>query len=297
MSFYSTLDFGKSGKPVVTASMSLDDHTDVIPDMRKSRYGEWSQDYAYNVVKHKPVPFIYNDTGVLWEEKMGLDFTSPKWYEDFEDIRDRIYSNITRFVLPFRLTDRDINSELHNAKKNLPLALSLGALIVVVIYMAYFVGLTGSMSTAEMMAAGDMLPEKAFGNLFGPAAGTIVLVFIVISCLGTTNGLMMGCARGAYSLGVRGEGIAPRFFARVDKKTDMATNSAWFGIIIALLWYSYWHFFFIHGMGPSFFNWEPDELPIITLYAGYFPMCISVLVLCNGSKALMRYILPVVAIV
>lgn len=102
-----------------------------------------------------------------------------------------------------------INSELHNAKKNLPLALSLGALIVVVIYMAYFVGLTGSMSTAEMMAAGDMLPEKAFGNLFGPAAGTIVFVFIVISCLGTTNGLMMGCARGAYSLGVRGEGIAP----------------------------------------------------------------------------------------
>ena len=163
-----------------------------------------------------------------------------------------------------------INSELHNAKKNLPLALSLGALIVVIIYMAYFVGLTGSMSTAEMMAAGDMLPEKAFGNLFGPAAGTIVFVFIVISCLGTTNGLMMGCARGAYSLGVRGEGIAPRFFARVDKKTDMATNSAWFGIIIALLWYSYWHFFFIHGMGPSFFNWEPDELPIITLYADVY---------------------------
>ena len=162
--------------------------------------------------------------------------------------------------------------------------------------MAYCVVLTGSMSTAEMMAAGDMLPEKAFGNLFGPAAGTIVFVFIVISCLGTTNGLMMGCARGAYSLGVRGEGIAPRFFARVDKKTDMATNSAWFGIIIALLWYSYWHFFFIHGMGPSFFNWEPDELPIITLYAGYIPMFISVMVHSKGSKPLMRYILPVVAI-
>ncbi len=61
---------------------------------------------------------------------------------------------------------------------------------------------------------------------------------------------MMGCARGAYSLGVRGEGIAPRFFARVDKKTDMATNSAWFGIIIALLWYSYWHFFLHPRHGP-----------------------------------------------
>ena len=76
----------------------------------------------------------------------------------------------------------------------------------------------------------------------------------------------------------------------------MATNSAWFGIIIALLWYSYWHFFFIHGMGPSFFNWEPDELPIITLYAGYIPMFISVMVHSKGSKPLMRYILPAVAI-
>ena len=69
-----------------------------------------------------------------------------------------------------------------------------------------------------------------------------------------------------------------------------------FGIIIALLWYSYWHFFFIHGMGPSFFNWEPDELPIITLYAGYIPMFISVMAHSKGSKPLMRYILPVVAI-
>ena len=190
-----------------------------------------------------------------------------------------------------------INSELHDAKKNLPLALSLGALIVVVIYMAYFVGLCGTMTTAEMIAAGDMLPEKAFGNLFGPAAGTIVFVFIVISCLGTTNGLMMGCARGAYSLGVRGEGIAPRFFAKVDKRTNMATHSAWFGIFIVLLWYAYWHFFFIHGMGPAFFNWEPDELPIITLYAAYIPMFISVMANARGSKPLMRYLLPVIAIV
>ena len=162
--------------------------------------------------------------------------------------------------------------------------------------MAYFVGLTGTMTTADMMAAGDLLPEKAFGSLFGSAAGTIVFVFIVISCLGTTNGLMMGAARGAYSLGVRNEGIAPRFFAKVDQKTGMATNSAWLGIIICTLWYLYWHFFFIHGMGPSFFNWEPDELPIITLYAAYIPMFISLMVNAREEKTFKRFILPTAAI-
>ena len=50
-----------------------------------------------------------------------------------------------------------------------------------------------------------------------------------------------------------------QFFSNISLKKKFMS------IIIALLWYSYWHFFFIHGMGPSFFNWEPDELPIITL--------------------------------
>lgn len=189
-----------------------------------------------------------------------------------------------------------INSELKDAKKNLPLALTFGALIVVVIYMAYFVGLTGSMSTADMMTAGGDLPSQAFGSIFGSVAGAVIFVFIVISCLGTTNGLMMGCARGAYSLGVRGEGIAPKTFAKVDEKTQMATNSAWFGILIAGLWYLYWQIFFIEGKGPSFFNWEPDELPIITLYAFYIPMFISLIVKGKDLGVIKRYILPVLAI-
>lgn len=189
-----------------------------------------------------------------------------------------------------------INSELKNAKRNLPLALTIGAIIVVAVYMGYFLGLTGTMTTEELIAAGDSLPSIAFGNLFGSVAGTLVFVFIVISCLGTTNGLMMGCARNAYALGARGEGVAPRFFAKIDPKIGMATNSAWYGIVITLLWYLYWHFFFIHGMGPFFFRWEPDELPIITLYGAYIPMLISVIFKGKDQKPLHRYVLPILAV-
>lgn len=189
-----------------------------------------------------------------------------------------------------------INSELKDAKKNLPLALTFGALIVVVIYMAYFLGLTGSMTTADMMAAAGNLPSVAFGNIFGKAAGTLIFVFIVISCLGTTNGLMMGCARGAYSLGARGEGIAPKHFAKINEKAQMATASGWFGIVIALLWYLYWQFFFIEAKGPSFFNWEPDELPIITLYAAYIPIFVSLMIKGKDLKTFKRFVLPALAI-
>ena len=93
-----------------------------------------------------------------------------------------------------------INSELKNPKRDLPRALVGGALFCTLIYMLYVYSMSATMSAAEILAAGDNLPRAAFSNLLGsPAAGTLVMVFIIISCLGTTNGLMMGAARGAYS--------------------------------------------------------------------------------------------------
>ena len=208
-----------------------------------------------------------------------------------------VFAGICAFAFAYEGWIVAINSELKNPKRDLPRALVGGALFCTLIYMLYVYSMSATMSAAEILAAGDNLPRAAFSNLLGsPAAGTLVMVFIIISCLGTTNGLMMGAARGAYSLGVRNEGIAPRFFAKVDQKTGMATNSAWLGIIICTLWYLYWHFFFIHGMGPSFFNWEPDELPIITLYAAYIPMFISLMVNAREEKPFKRFILPTAAI-
>ena len=85
----------RDGSYTIKPTYKVGEH-DIIPDMRKSRFDEWDRNYAYDVVKHEPVPFIYNDTGVLWEEKMGVDFTSASWYEDFEDIKSHIYKNITK---------------------------------------------------------------------------------------------------------------------------------------------------------------------------------------------------------
>ena len=75
-----------------------------------------------------------------------------------------------------------VNAELKNAKRNLPIALVAGTLLIMIIYILYFVGLTGGASIDVLMSQGA---TTAFKNIFGNIGGTILNVFIVVSCLGT----------------------------------------------------------------------------------------------------------------
>ncbi len=190
-----------------------------------------------------------------------------------------------------------INAELKNAKRNLPIALVAGSLIVVAVYVFYFLGLTGALTSEEMMASPN-IPKEAFGKLFGsPVFGTVVYVFIVISCLGTMNGLMLGCCRGMYSVAIRGQGPAPRLFAEVDKQTNMPTNSAILGLIFCGFWFMQWELGLIRGVLPDIIAWENDELPIITLYASYIPIFAVLMVKGKDLHPVKRFLLPSLAIV
>lgn len=192
-----------------------------------------------------------------------------------------------------------INAELKDPKKNLPRALTLGSIIVIAIYLLYFLGLTGAMPVPDLIAAGDALPGLAFASVFGDFIGSIIYVFIVISCLGTTNGLMMAATRGAYSIAIRNRGINPKQFSVVDPVSNTQSNSAVFGLLACMIWFFYWQFCFIQGpeLGiPAFISWEPDELPIITLYASYIPIFVCVMYKEKDFGVVRRYVMPSLAV-
>ena len=73
-------------------------HEDVVPDIAKSRFANWAYDYAFDEKVHDPVEFVYNETGELWEDKMGIDFLKEDWYDDISEIQSRIYANASKFV-------------------------------------------------------------------------------------------------------------------------------------------------------------------------------------------------------
>lgn len=188
-----------------------------------------------------------------------------------------------------------INAEIKDSKKNLPIALCAGTLIIVMAYTLYNVGILGLANIGDIAANGTSVAFDAFGGI----ASSIINILVVISCLGTLNGLMVGCTRGIYSLSARGEGFAPKIFAQVDKKTNMPHNSSILALFMCAIWFVYFIF-----AGGGFFTWETvnkygfdsSELPIITLYAMYIPILISMMIKEKEMNPVKRFVLPVLSL-
>ena len=188
-----------------------------------------------------------------------------------------------------------INSEMKDSKKNLPIALCVGTLIIVAAYTLYNLGILGLAGIGDISANGTTI---AF-NFFGNAAAAIINVLVIISCLGTLNGLMLGGVRGIYSLSIRGEGFAPKTFAQVDSKTDIPHNSAIFSLMMCAVWFVY---FVLLGAGLfdfgtiSKYAFDSSELPIITLYALYIPILIAMMIKEKELNPFKRFALPALSL-
>lgn len=188
-----------------------------------------------------------------------------------------------------------INAELKDPKKNLPLALIIGSLVVIVAYVLYNIGLAGGASVDTLMT--DDGVYVAFKNVFGVVGGTLLNVCVVISCLGTLNGLMMAETRGMYALAVRNEGPKPELFSQVDKVTNATTNSSVWGLLITVLWLLYFYGANLTSGWFGIFNFDSSELPIVTIYAMYIPMFIIWMKKEKELSTFKRFILPILAIV
>ena len=185
-----------------------------------------------------------------------------------------------------------INAEIKDAKKNLPLALLIGSGIIVAIYVCYYVGVLGLENTGVLMTHGT---HAAFQQL-GTVTAAIINFLVVISCLGTLNGLMLGCTRGTYALAARKEGIKPEVFGEIDRKTNVPNNSA----SMALLTCAFWLVYFVGANGLNWFGeygFDSSELPIITIYPLYVPILIGFMVKEKDLHPFKRFVLPILSII
>ncbi len=187
-----------------------------------------------------------------------------------------------------------INAELKNPKKNLPIALGVGSLIVVATYVLYFIGVAGGASTDVLMTDGGAV--IAFGNVFGSIGGSILNICIVISCLGTLNGLMVAATRGMYAIAARDEGPAPAMFGQVDPVTNMTTNSSIWGLLVCSAWMLYFYGANLTGGWFGLFNFDSSELPVVTIYALYIPIFIAWMRKEKEMGVFKRFVLPSLSI-
>ncbi len=189
-----------------------------------------------------------------------------------------------------------ISKELKDPKKNLPRALVIGTLIVLGIYIAYYIGLAGTFANSDFIVNGNEQVKLAFSKIFGGLGGTILYIFVVVSCIGTLNGLTMGAMRNFKSIADTNNGPKPELFRKLNK-FNLNSASGVIGALLSIFWLAVWLFMFYQGLMKGA-SWAMDisELVIIFVYISYIPIYVSIVRKRKDLNKLNRFVMPILAI-
>ncbi|MCQ2461243.1 MAG: APC family permease [Clostridia bacterium] len=183
------------------------------------------------------------------------------------------------------IVSTSICHEIKNSKKNLPLALSVAPIFVLVVYLAYFLGITSFLGVDTVREVGDNAVYLASSTLFGDTVSKLVLVAVVISILGTVNGVSLGLIRLPYSLALRNMMPASKVFKKENKKLGgMPVNSGLlvYALSVVYLFINYFvmtsdaqlHFF---GRDVPLCNLDISSIAICVLYLTYIILYVAVI--------------------
>lgn len=174
-----------------------------------------------------------------------------------------------------------VGHEIKNSKRNLPLALIISPLIILAIYIAYFVGVTSLLDPETVSSLGNGHVDAMASQIFGHNGSKIVLTFVVISVLGTVNGLSIGNMRMPYALSMRGTFPKSKLVKKINTKINMPINSAVVSFIIILFWYCVHYIVLKLDLMP---NGDISEISIVLNYVFFIFLYAAVIKLCiNGE--------------
>jgi basic amino acid/polyamine antiporter, APA family len=117
-------------------------------------------------------------------------------------------------------------AEVQNPRRNLPLALAAGTLLVTVFYVLANVAYLNVLPLDQIQhAAEDRVGTAAAQVIFGDAGRTVMAVAILISTFGCNNGLILSGARVYYAMAR--DGLFFRTVGRVDPRHHVPKVALW----------------------------------------------------------------------
>jgi basic amino acid/polyamine antiporter, APA family len=121
--------------------------------------------------------------------------------------------------------------EVRNPRRNLPLSLALGVLIVSALYLAtQFVYLNLLTFPEIQHAAEDRVATAAAAKMFGPVAVQLMAAAIMISTFGCANGLILSGARVYFAM------ARDKLFFRRAAALDARTHAPVFSLAVQCIW-------------------------------------------------------------
>ena len=174
-----------------------------------------------------------------------------------------------------------ISHEIKDSKRNLPKALIIAPIFILIVYILYFVGISMYIGPEQIMSLGDAHVDLAANNLLGPWGAKIVLIFVIISIMGTINGLALGMIRLPHSLSVRNMFPKSDVVKKIDEKLLMPVNSAIVAFGITMVWYVAHYLTTKFGLLP---NSDISEISITMSYTMYILLYVKVIQLGRQGK-------------
>lgn len=190
-----------------------------------------------------------------------------------------------------------IAPEIRNSKKNLPKALIISPLIVLITYVAYFIGVTKLLDPQQIIKLQDSHVDVVAQQLFGGLGGQLILVAVILAVMGTSNGIILGYIRLPYAMALHGRKMFPMSdkLNKLNEKWNMPVRSAVFCYVIMLFWTV------VHTLTVQFNllpNSDVSEIAIVMSYLFYIVLYYAVFRLYRDGKIKSKFrgaVVPIIA--
>ncbi len=237
---------------------------------------------VYGLFIGNPGPLVMDDI-----QNFRSDAISWGWLAAFAPIA---------FSFDGWIISTSICSEIKNSKRNLPLALTISPLMILLVYILYFVGISSLLGPDVVLEQQDSSVFTAVTLLFGKIGARVILVFVVISVLGTVNGITLGFIRMPYSLALRNMIPGSSWIKKEDERLGgMPLNSAILAYLLSMFWMAIHYISQKYGM-----RGDVSEIAIGVSYLNYIVLYIAVMRLTKKGviqSKVMGYVIPILAMI
>lgn len=232
------------------------------------------------IAKGDPQPILTSDVQALKTTGLGIGIMAA-----FAPIA---------FAFDGWIISTSICHEIRNSKRNLPIALIVSPIAILIAYILYFVGVSVFVGPENVLELGNNSVNEMAKALLGPTGAKIILVFVIVSVLGTVNGVSLAMIRVPYSLALRNMMPASKVFTKENKNlNNMPLNSAIFAFIVTLIWFG------LHYLTQSMqMKGDVSEIAICISYLNYAVLyCVIIKLAIKGQikNKFMGYFVPLMA--
>lgn len=187
-----------------------------------------------------------------------------------------------------------INAELKDSKKDLPRALVGGTIAILVFYIVYYVSLSAFLGNGGTIVEDANAPIAVFESIMGKIGSAFFTFFIMVSCLGTVNGVAISCCRGMYTMSCRGQGPAPEKFSKLSKNQSVSLLSCLYGLGCMILMLGVWYLA-MHEVWLFKYLGSMDEIVCAIIYAVYITMYVYIMKNFKDKNIFVRFVMPIIA--